>query len=382
MTQHFPPAQIAAMFILAVTVGSVPSLQPLLLGSLLAEGRLTPAALGYVGTIEGLGLLAGTTVAALLFAPNRLRPISAAALVVVAVANLVTMVGDLAAILLARGMSGFASGVVLWILVGMLTRAAAPARLFAIYVTSQATTSFLLSVLFSTLIIPRIGAAGGYAALACANVALLAPALLLIPRRYTPIAGAVLKLPTARGSVGLLAVACYLAGVTALWVYLVPFGEALGHSETVIHRIISTAIAVQIAAGLAATWASAHLSGARTNAICALLAALAVGTILFGGSHLALFVLAACAFNFLWMFAPAFHLPLLIDLDPSRRTAGFVSVAQLGGLSIGPLASSLAVGSGNYRAAAVASILFFVSSSILSRRAVRTSRRPLAAAER
>jgi hypothetical protein len=58
-------------------------------------------------------------------------------------------------------------------------------------------------------------------------------------------------------------------------------------------------------------------------------------------------VLATCLISFFWMFAPPSHLPFLLHLDPGGQSAAFISVAQLGGLSVGPLIASLAVANGS-----------------------------------
>jgi MFS transporter, DHA1 family, inner membrane transport protein len=80
---------------------------------------------------------------------------------------------------------------------------------------------------------------------------------------------------------------------------------------------------------------------------------------------MAALVLATGLISFFWMFAPPSHLPFLLRLDPGGQSAAFISVAQLGGLSVGPLIASLAVtGNGPAGAAWVAVALLLAGAAI------------------
>jgi MFS transporter, DHA1 family, inner membrane transport protein len=339
----FQQAAVAAVVSIGIIAGVIPALQPILLGGLLEAGQLTSEQIGRAGMVEGLGMLLGSFFATLLLPPRSLRPLSMLALAFIVLANGLTALASGGDILLLRGVNGLASGVILWVLVGMLTRASDGARLFAIYVTAQAILATGLSWAMSLLILPSFGIAGGYWLIASLALLLLVPAALFLPRSYVPLAAGRIVLPTALGLAGLVAILCFLAGILALWVYFVPLAAGLGHDSRTAGLIVSSAIAVQIVGGLCAIWAAGRWSGASITIGSALGAALAIGALMILGAYVALLVLAAGLISFFWMFAPPSHLPFLLRLDPGGQSAAFISVAQIGGLSVGPLVASFAV---------------------------------------
>jgi MFS transporter, DHA1 family, inner membrane transport protein len=361
----FSQKETGAVVSIGIVAGVIPALQPILLGGLNQAGQLTSAEIGRAGMVEGLGMLLGSFLATLLLAPRMLRPLSIAALVVMVVANALTASSSGNAVLLLRALNGAASGVILWVLVGMLTRASDGARLFAIYVTAQAILATALSWAMSLLVLPQFGIAGGYWLIAALSLLLLVPATLFLPRSYVPLAAGRILLPTALGLAGLISILCFLAGILALWVYFVPLAGELGHDSKTAGLIVSSAIAVQIIGGLCAIWAAGRWSGPSITIMSGLGAAAAIAVLLLFGAQFAMLVLTTCLISFFWMFAPPSHLPFLLGIDPGGRSAAFISVAQLGGLSVGPLIASLAVPAGGAAGAAwVALVLLLAGAAI------------------
>jgi MFS transporter, DHA1 family, inner membrane transport protein len=345
--QHAVPdfslKQVAAVVSIGVIAGVIPALQPILLGGLNAAGQISAEQIGRAGMVEGLGMLLGSFLATLFLPPRSLRALSLIALAIMVAANGLTASASGNAVLLLRALNGGASGVILWVLVGMLTRASIGARLFAIYVTAQAVLATVLSWGMSLLVLPQFGISGGYWLIAALALLLLVPAALFLPRSYEPLAAGRILLPTVLGFAGLIAILCFLAGILALWVYFVPLAAGQGHDAKTAGLIVSSAIAVQIIGGLGAIWAAGRWSGASVTIGSALGAALAIAALLFLGANIAVLVLAAGLISFFWMFAPPSHLPFLLGLDPGGQSAAFISVAQIGGLSVGPLIASFAV---------------------------------------
>lgn len=349
-----------------MVAGCIPALQPILLGGLLAAHRLSAAQIGQAATLEALGMAVSVTLVTALVRPTHLRPIAAVAALTLALANLATTAAPPLGILAARTLNGAGSGVLLWVLVGMLTRAEAPGRLFAIYVTAQAAGAFALSSLFSAVIAPHFGVIASYLVLAALGAALI-PLARLVPGRYPLLAQAGgASLPNLAGGAGLLATGCHMAGVTALWVYLVPLGRQLGIGQSTIDLAVSAAIGVQILGGLAAIASMPRLRAGWLIPLAALASAAAVALIALRGGDTAVFYAGAAIFAFFWMFTPPFQLPFLMQLDASHRSASFVSTAQLFGMSAGPLIASLTIGHGNFMGAAVASGALFVAAGLLA----------------
>ncbi len=361
----FSNLELAAVVSIGVIAGVIPALQPILLGGLNEAGQLTAAQIGRAGMVEGLGMLLGSFLATLFLPPRLLRPISIAALAVMVAANMATASASGNMVLILRALNGAASGVILWVLVGMLTRASNGARLFAIYVTAQAILATALSWGMSLLVLPNFGIAGGFWLLAGLSFLLLIPAAMFLPRAYAPLAAGRIVLPTMLGLAGLVAIMCFLAGILALWVYFIPLAADLGHDSKTAGLIVSSAIAVQILGGLCAIGAAGRWSGASITIASGLGAAIAIALLLSMGANFAVLVLATCLISFFWMFAPPSHLPFLLGIDPGGRSAAFISVAQLGGLSVGPLIASLAVPSGGAAGAAWVALGLLLAGSVI-----------------
>jgi MFS transporter, DHA1 family, inner membrane transport protein len=339
----FSSSETMAVVSIGIIAGVIPALQPILLGGLNAAGQLTPEQIGQAGMVEGLGMLAGSFLATLFLPPRALRMLSVISLLLMVAANALTASASGNMVLMLRALNGIASGVILWVLVGMLTRASDGARMFAIYVTAQAILATALSWIMSLFVLPSFGISGGYMLIAALALLLLVPASLFLPRSFVPLSAGRIMLPTALGLAGLFAILCFLAGILAVWVYFVPLAAGLGHDSKTAGLIVSSAIAVQIIGGLCAIWAAGRLSGASVTIGSAVGCALAVGGLMVLGTNVVLLVVSASLISFFWMFAPPSHLPFLLRLDPGGQSAAFISVAQIGGLSVGPLIASFAV---------------------------------------
>lgn len=343
-----PPSRtgVAAVLFLAVAGGVVSGLQPLLLGALSEQGRIAVARIGQAATLEACGMGLAVGLAGARLKPERLRAIALATALVAASANFGTMVASGRAVLVMRGVAGLCSGLLLWLGVGLFARAANPARLFGIYVTALSIASLLLAWGLSSWLIPRYGADGGYAALAVFDL-IVAVAAGMIPRRYGPLprveGGG--RLPPARGLLALAAVFLHLAGVMALWVYVVPLVRRGGAVPRLAEIAVLVTIGAQIAGGIAAAMLAGRFR--PTAALLVSLAASLLAVAILATSHAAVPVLAAVAvFGFCWMFAPPFQMPFLIASDPSRRAAMLIGSAQLFGSGAGPMiASWLVIGS-------------------------------------
>lgn len=363
MQKSITSKQICAVVFIAVVAGSIPALQPILLGGLLTENQVTATQMGQAATIEGLAMAVAAGLAGAFLQPTRLRLITVLAALGMVLANGVTGIASGSAVLAARGLNGTASGVLLWLLIGLLTRSPSPARLFAIYVTCQAITAFLLSSIYTAWIIPKFGVTGSYSVLALLGI------VMMLLSMFVPIAYSITpsqtgkQWPTMMGLVGLIAIVCYLAGVMSFWIYLAPLCLQLGHPQSNINHAISLSLGVQILGGLAATFLATRLSSILAFIISAVVSTVAVLIILRTDAMWLLFV-GTSLFAFFWMFAPPFHLPLLIGLDSSNRSAMFVSSAQLGGMFAGPMIASVSITERHFNGAAIASIAFFIASVV------------------
>lgn len=348
-----PPTLIDAVSVMYVGVVGImiAGVQPLLLGALQAEGRLTAAQLGHAATGELLtmGLAAG--LAGVLLKAERLRAIGLAAGLLLAVLDAATLKASGEAITLVRAAAGLPSGVLMWITIGMITRAPRPERWSGVYLTLQTLAQFLVSLWLTGAVVARYGANGGFLALAGIS-ALAGLAALAGPDRYAPLAHAdsPAGLPSARGLVALAACFLFLAFIVAVWVYAEPLSHQAGHGPQVFGYAVSISLICQVAGGAAATVLAGRLPWFWTVLVCAVadLALLALFASLPGP---AAFLAASGVFGFIWLFVLPFLVPMVIEADPTRRAAMLLSGAQLLGGSLGPLMASLLVTDSDARGA-------------------------------
>jgi len=321
----------------------IAGLQPQLLGALAREGRLSDTQLGLTATIEllAMGLAAGGI--GLLIKPVRLRMITLAATIMVVLADCITPSLSGGEIMLARIVAGLASGVLIWITIGLIARAAMPERWAGIFLMTQTLAQFGVAAILAS-VIPVSGAHGGF--LALGGISLIALLCLpFLPRSYPPLERGeeTTALPPRAGMAALVSVLIYLAFVVGLWVYLEPLAIRGGIDSGAVALAVPIGLGAQVAGALLAT-----LIVGRVKAFWVVLGAAAMNLVLlavFGdGPAAPLFLAATGMFGFLWMFIMPFQLELVIIVDPTRRAATLIGGAQLIGSSLGPLLASMLVG--------------------------------------
>ncbi len=339
----FTTAQIVAVMLIAVMSSLVVALQPLLLGPLATEGRLTLQEIGRTAMVEALGMAIAIAFSGALFETRRLRILIIAALAVSVLANAASTVVRHEMILAARFVNGLSVGILLWIWTGLLTRAELPSRLVAIFLVLQSSGALVLSWLFSNYLMPRVGASGGYACLAVAS-AVAGALTFAAPSEYRALANEEPRrfhLPSGRGFAGLFAVVLHMAAIMAFWVYVLPLGREKGLPEGFVALTASVALASQIAGALCAA-IFARLTAPTTLVSCLALSVCGLLLIRMGVAPTT-FLVGTTLIVFLWMFAPAYQMPFLLQVDPSRRAGMQMITAQVLGLSIGPALASLAL---------------------------------------
>jgi hypothetical protein len=373
MSDHAAPAitpPSLAQISLSLTVGSIAllmlGLQPLLLGGMVEQHRLTDDQLGLAATAELLTL--GLTVAALasLLKPARIRAINAGACAALALFNVGSLYSSGAAFAASRALAGIASGFLVWIAVVVITRARAPDRIAGIFLTVQTLAQAALAAVLPLTVMLRWGVNGGFAALAIIAAAGMAASFLLqnsfatLPKPEESGAG----LPL-RGLAGLFSVFLYLAGIVGLWVFVERIGAGAGASDALVGITVACALAAQVTGSSAATLLVGVLPTVPLLALCGLCN---IGVLALLASPIGPipFVVGVVAFGFLWLFAMPFQTRLLIRLDTSRRSAMFLSAAQLLGSAAGPLATSAFATGASLRGAMAADAVLFAGCVVVT----------------
>jgi MFS transporter, DHA1 family, inner membrane transport protein len=313
-------------------------LQPLILGALLNEHRLSVSQLTQAATIEqlALGAVAGALGA---FAPRRhlrLFGLIGCAALVLGNAGCLGVAGmDL---VWCRGISGIGGGILVWIATGIVTFGRSPARLAAVFFGAQAASQCLLAGILSVTLMPSLGGNGGLASLAA--ISLLS--MVLLSRLPSRLPDAVAQ-EVGTGNLGisayagLLASFLFMAGIVGFWVFVDPIGAASGVAPSLARFAVADNLAAQfVGAVLAVIFARAlaHAASVVLGGCCAVFL-LALALLSFGPHDLG-FLGAVLLHGFVWTIGLTFFVPLLIRVDPTRRGAMLLSGAELLGGSAGP----------------------------------------------
>ena len=340
---------IFAAFFIGVVGVMVAGLQPVLLGALLAAGRISAPELGHAATLELVALGLGAGLGGGLLEGRPLRPILAVTGVVYLVANLATLEARGEALALVRGLAGLPGGVMIWAATGMIVRAPNPARWSGAYLAIQTFAQLAVSGTIGVLVTGSASAAP--LVMAALGLAVVGAAALL-PWSYPPLPkepGGT-GLPPLRGwgvlAAGMLLMAC----IVGAWVYLEPLGRQAGVSASTIALATPLSLACQVAGATCATLVAGRAPWFQTLTAAGLvLAATTLGLSTVHGA--AGFLGLQALFGFVWLFILPFGTPLAIEMDPTRRTALLSPGANLVGAAIGPLCASLLVGDSDARAA-------------------------------
>ncbi len=346
--EHFRlPALIAALSLGCVALLML-GVQPLVLGALLSDHRISVSELTWSATVEMLGL---GLVSALLagFLPHRqLRVLGAAATVILALANFAGLYCNGLGVIACRAVVGVSGGVVLWIVAGLITRSASAVRISGIFLGAQSLTQAALAA-----------AIPGFAGFTGANTGLVAmgvvallmlPLVLLLPNQLSilpkpPPGRGPLSLP---GGLGLAATFLMMAGVVGLWVFIQALGKMDGVDDKTASFVIAASLATQILGAAAVAVFGPRLPTVPSLVAVGLgnLAVVALIGLLHGG---AVFLPATLLFGFLWTAGLPLVFPLLTQIDPTRRVAMLSSGAQLLGSAAGPLLTGLFATDANVR---------------------------------
>lgn len=315
-------------------------LQPLLLGALLDEHRISVAQLSLAATMEQLmiGVVSGTLGG---LAPRRrLRLIAGIACVVMAAANVACLAAHGADLVLYRAICGIGGGALLWIAGATVAFSQAPARLAGLFVGSQSISQFSLAALLPVTLMPLFGSNGGFAAMAALAVAGIGLCAYL-PNSIPNIAHherSQLRQVNLGAIAGLAASFCFMAAIVGFWVFVEPLAAVNRVPRVVAQYAVAINLAAQIlGASLCVIFAPRLASAARwllsVSAAAFLLAMALVWTQTGSGP----FLLAIFMHGFIWNVGLTLFTPLLIQVDPTRRGALLLSGAFLLGGSAGPL---------------------------------------------
>jgi len=142
-------------------------LQPILLGALFNDGRVTFDQLALAATFEILAIGIGSVIAAFLISTKHLPAKSLGLLLAVFLCNLLTAYASSASMItLWRSLAGFLEGGLVAISVELIARSRLPERFGGYFVSLQTGLQCIMALILSQWIIPTFGSSGGFMALA------------------------------------------------------------------------------------------------------------------------------------------------------------------------------------------------------------------------
>jgi hypothetical protein len=374
----------AAMFV-GVSGIMIAGLQPLLLGALESEDRITSVQLGHAATAELLTMGFAAFGAGAALKTANMRIIAIVASLILAAIDVATPLfkGDM--VTLIRAAAGVPSGVQMWVTLALVARTPHPERWSGVYLTVQTLAQFLMATFLSIFVVQTWGANGGFVGLAVFCV-VAAVAALAIPNSLAqlPRTESGGSLPGARGWFALLAGFLFSAYTIGVWVYAEPLSKQAGNDPSTVGIAVSVSLACQVAGGAAATWLST-----KWNWLATILGSAVLGVgVLIGFALMPPawgFIALSGAFGFLWLFVLPFIVPMLIEADPTRRAAVLVGGAQVLGGSFAPFVASFLVTETDARGALLFGGACLVASAIIAfglhQTRVRTGLRPAEAGD-
>jgi NADP-dependent 3-hydroxy acid dehydrogenase YdfG/predicted MFS family arabinose efflux permease len=366
------PAPTRLEIVAALTVGTVAllmlGLQPILLGELVAQKRITLEGVGLVAMGEIISIGIGVIVGNSLLSPTRMRVTTAAALLAAILLDVATarLTGDVyfAAV---RALCGLAEGVLVWVATCTIVRSVAPDRLASVFLVAQTLAQAAVAALLALVVIPYGGWQAGFAVLAAITVLMLLLLPFLNPGASLPAESGSTRPPATLATVAtFLVVFLQMGAIGSLWAYLDPLGRGAGFDGASVQMLISLVLLMQVVGGTVA-----GVAVRRGNAVAILIAAsllqagVALAIYFLAGAAMIRFALLSAAFGFVWLFQMPFHIRLAFQSDPAGRVAVLVPALQLLGVAFGPLLASFFVDGDDARAVPVVCAMFAFSAILV-----------------
>jgi len=368
------PGQIAAIVFVGTIGILIPGVQPIVLGALLAERHISLSQLGATASVELLCMGSAAALAAALLPPRRLPAVCIAASLVLALGNYLTPLAAGGSITALRALTGAAGGILIWVTAGMIARSAAPDRWAGIYLSVQTLAQFLFAAAMTALIEPGRAVRGDFGMLAIAGVVCafaacaLPSAFQILPK---PSGSGTFVMPPPRALAALASIFLVLASIVSIWVYYDPIARQAGLSSHVSDTAVYISLACQVLGGTCATLSAGRLQWFPVFVLCAAVDFVMIALL---GTHPSapIFLIDAAIFGFIWLFILPFLVPMVIEADPTRRSAVLTTGVALLGSSLGPTMAGLIISPNDTQGA-----LWFGAACLSSSLAIATALRYL-----
>ena len=323
---------------------------------------------GYIASAEVMGLMAGTVVFAFFATLYCWRRVMAGALVLLVLANILTIaVGSVANLMPLRAAAGFGAGLVTAVGFASLANTMRPGRNYGWLIACVIGFSAI-----GFALLPAIFGLGGYNALisiytVMVVISLIATRYLTSDHEEKPESNAGLGLSNILSTPGLLSlssVLLFFIGYTSAWTYMSLIGRDAGLNDTQIASVLSTTQFFGVAGALSISFLSERMRH-RWLAITIY----GIGVLGLFALNLDLTFAVFLGLNAIFQFCWNAGQPLLLAIIASRQRTGellrFAIPLQFIGMGIAPsIAATVLSMSGGYSLVIVFSGLAAIASSL------------------
>ncbi len=341
---------------------------PMLVGGLIDDLGFTEQQAGYVASLEGLGLVLASLVAALWVRKASWTVMLAIGCIATALLNVISANLSLfAPFLIVRFLAGFTAGSIFALTIAGLGDNRHPDRAFGIAQVMQGAVMFCAFAAAARILVSW-SVSGLYYMLALASLLTL-----LALFRY-PAAGAQRRADPDTSSeamshawliwIGLIASLLFFANVFGFWTYIERVGQTAGLSTQTIGLALGMSQFAAIV-GAGATAIASDRFGRTLPLVLVLVGQLLVLWLLLGRFSTAEFYIGAALFQALFVIANSYQLGVIAKIDYRGNFLVLVTGFQGLGAAAGPAAAAALVGGGNYGRINLLAAVFCLSSILM-----------------
>ena len=371
VTRRFDDRLAATLLICVVyPIGPAATiLMPMIVGGLIDNYQFNEQQAGNIASLEGLGLVVASVLAALWIRKVSWVTALAVAFVCYAMLNVVSANLDgYAPLLVLRFLTGFAGGSLFAVTVAALGDNREPDRAFGLAQAVQGV--MMLAAFLAAPWLMQAGSVGAlYYMLAAASV------LMMLTLRWFPAQGrsrvhaGPASAPGASHAgliwLGLFASVLFFVNVFGFWAFVERMGQAVRLSAETIGLALGVSQVAAIGGALAAAWASDRYG--RYLPLLVVLAGQVLAVFaLIGTFGAAAFFVSTGLFQALFIVAVSYQMGAIAKLDTRGRFLVMMTGAQGLGAAIGPAVAAALIGAGNdYDGVIGMAALFCVVSTLL-----------------
>ncbi len=338
---------------------------PMLVGGVIDDFGFSEQQAGYIASLEGMGLVIASLLAALWIRKVSWTIVLATGLIATALLNILSAnLTEFAPLSMVRFLAGFTAGSIFAVTVAALGDNKHPDQAFGIAQVVQGAMMFL-AFAGTPYILAQWTVSGLYYMLAAASVLML-PTLSRYPSQGAQkiaASGAGGKTPGYAALIwlGLIASFLFFSNIFGFWTYIERVGQAAGLAT----RTIGLALGVSQFAGIVGAGAAAIASdryGRAAPLALALLGQMLVLWLLLGHFTSLTFYLGAGLFQALFMLANSYQLGVIAKIDIKGNFLVLVTGFQGLGAAAGPAIAASMIDNGDYsRINQMAALFCFIS---------------------